>query len=62
MDLRALAIILDQGRQAAEKWQDGGLATALGEMTEVAVALHLEPDGDLWNVERDFAALAERLT
>lgn len=62
MDLRHLAIILDQGRHAADRIQDAALSTALGAMAEVAVQLHLDPDGELFNVERDFAELADRLS
>jgi NMD protein affecting ribosome stability and mRNA decay len=62
VDLRHLAIILDQGSKTAEKWQDAALSRALGDMAEVAVQLHLDPDGSLFNVEQDFAALVERLT
>jgi hypothetical protein len=62
MDLRHLAIILNQGSEIAADWQDAALSRALGDMAEVAVQLHLDPDGALFNVERDFAALADRLT
>jgi hypothetical protein len=61
MDLRHLALILTAGKNAAEQMQDASLIHTLGHMAETAVQLHLDPDGELFNVERDFAALAERL-
>ncbi|QKW15459.1 hypothetical protein [Verrucosispora sp. NA02020] len=62
MDLRHLALILDAGKHAAEQMGDAALCHTLGSMAEVATQLHLNPDGTLFNVERDFAVLADRLT
>lgn len=62
MDLRHLALILNEGKIAADQIQDAVLAHTLNAMTETAVYLHQHPDGELWNVERDFAQLAERLS
>lgn len=62
MDLRHLALILQEGWQAAEAEGDVALSRALAAMAETAVGLHQQPDGGIWDVERDFAALAERLT
>lgn len=62
MDLRHLALILDAGRQAADDMEDAALSKALWDMTEVAVALHLDPTGGLFNLEDGFARLAERLS
>lgn len=61
MDLRHLALIFKAGEKAAADWQDAALSRALGDMAEVAAQMHVDPDGDLFNVERDFAAFAERL-
>ncbi len=62
LDLRALALILDAGRQAADRLGDPALTAALGDMAEVAAQLHLNPDGELFNLERDFTAFAAKLT
>lgn len=58
MDLRHLALILQEGWQAAEAEGDVALSRALAAMAETAVHLHLNPD----DVERDFAKLDESLS
>ena len=62
MDLRALAVILDAGKKAADRLGDAALTAALGDMAEVATQLAMDPGGELFNLDRDFVALAEKLT
>ncbi len=58
MSLRALALILDEGRKAADRMGDASLSAALSAMTEVAMAIEVPLYG--WDVDRDFAELAKR--
>ncbi|GGM27857.1 hypothetical protein GCM10011608_10850 [Micromonospora sonchi] len=60
VDLRHLAVILTYGKQAADRMGDAALTAALGAMAEVAASMHLDPNG-LFDIEREFAALADRL-
>lgn len=63
VDLRHLAVILNEGQKAADRIQDPGLSVALGAMAEVAVHLHVDPNSDtFWNLDREFAELVEKLT
>jgi hypothetical protein len=48
MDLKALAAILDAGREAAESMQDAPLAAVLTRMAETAVVWAEEPDAREW--------------
>lgn len=72
-DLRAIACILDVGRQYADQLEDAALSAALGAMCEAVVGYYLStaPDShgfnrmarpdDLFNVGRDFAEIADRI-
>lgn len=61
LDLRHLALILDQGRQAAERQRDATLSYTLGCMAEAAAGYHQNDGGGVWNLEDDFAQLVERI-
>jgi hypothetical protein len=60
-DLRHLAIILNEGAKKAEEYHDAALASALAAMTEAAVMLHQDGEGEgaTWDVETEFDRLAE---
>jgi hypothetical protein len=64
MDLRHLAVILNAGREHANKLAgpaDAALVSALTAMTELAVHYAAQPDGGtLFPIDEEFAKLAER--
>lgn len=55
VDLRALAVILDMGKQGAEQMRDAGLSQAFAFMAEQAVALHDGPSHIIGNLDEEFA-------
>jgi len=58
--LRELAIILNEGRKAADDIQDPGLSAALSAMTDAAV--NLAVGTPIWDVDQEFAELVEKYT
>lgn len=69
-DLRALAVILDEGHKAADRIEDAGLSATLAAMTEAAIGYAEEAaanrygqggPGGLWNLVADYEALRVRV-
>jgi hypothetical protein len=56
LDLRALAVVLYEGSQAAERRDEESLASILNRMAYVATALHVGH----WDVRSDFEDLRSR--
>lgn len=61
VDLRALAVILDVGADTASRFGGGALHAALRDMAKMAVELHLDADGQRFDLDRMVAALAHKL-
>jgi hypothetical protein len=65
VDLRHLAVILNEGSKAAEQFRspaDAGLVSALSAMAEVAVTLAEYPaDDELFGVDRLYAEIRDRV-